>query len=171
MVSNSLPPPAKRNVETISSMEAKLLHDGSAAERLGMRVARVFGSPGFLVVHSVLVTVWIVVNVTEAFGQAPDPYPFSFLGLVVGMEFFFLTTFVLMNQHVQSQRQEQWSHLNLQICILTEQEVTKNVQMLDLICRRLGLQETSKDAEVKEFARPTPLEALAKEFNKRASAN
>ena len=79
-----------------------------------------------------------------------DPYPFAFLSLIVGIEFIFLTTFVLLNQKHQIRREEQWSHLHLQLSMLTEQEVTQNVQMLSAICRRLGIHDAMSDKELRK---------------------
>ena len=99
--------------------------------------------------------------------EAFDPYPFPLLSLVVGIEFILLTTFVLMNQNLQSRRQEKWGHLTLQISLLTEQEVTKNMQMLHKICGRLGLEdESGADLESKDMARTTPLAELVQEIEK-----
>ena len=91
--------------------------------------------------------------------DAFDPYPFSLLSLVVGIEFILLTTFVLMNQNLQSRRQEKWGHLTLQI----EQEVTKNMQMLHRICRHVGLEEPGGDPDM---AQTTPLAELVEEIEK-----
>jgi uncharacterized membrane protein len=95
-----------------------------------------------------------------------DPYPFGLLALVVGIEFIFLTTFVLMNQKHQMGRTEQWAHLDLQLSMLAEQEVTKNMQLLQLICQHLRLQKPAQDQEVKELTRATPVTALVDEIGK-----
>ena len=52
------------------------------------------------------------------------------------------------------------------MAILTEQEVTKNMQMLHLICQRLGLENPAADAESKDLAQPTPLAELVEEIEK-----
>ena len=96
--------------------------------------------------------------------QPFDPYPFPFLGLIVGIEFIFLTTFVLMNQNLQSRREAQWAHLNLQLAMLAEHEVTKNMQMLHLICKHLGLEEPTGDHELKELTQATPVTTLVEEI-------
>jgi len=48
------------------------------------------------------------------------------------------------------------------VALLTEQEVTKTMQMLHLICQRLGLENPSTDEESKDLAKPTPLAELVK---------
>ena len=59
-----------------------------------------------------------------------------------------------MNQNLQFKRQEHWGHLALQVALLTEQEVTKSMQMLHLICQRLGLENPAADEESKDLAQP-----------------
>jgi uncharacterized membrane protein len=47
------------------------------------------------------------------------------MNLVIVVEAFFLSTFILMSQSRQSRRSDHWAHLHLQIGILAEQEATK----------------------------------------------
>ena len=161
MSSVPLPRTAKNNIETVAQVEQQLLGRRTGAERIGEAVARFFGSLRFIAAHAVFIAAWVMLNLGLVPGVVSfDPYPFPFLGFVVGVEFIFLTTFVLMNQNLQSRRQEQWAHLNLQLSMLAEHEVTKNMQMLHLICQHLGLEKPAQDQEVKELARPTPVTAL-----------
>jgi uncharacterized membrane protein len=162
-----LPTTAKKNVEMIAQVEHQLLRKRSPMERIGEIIARLFGSLTFIVVHVIFITAWIGTN-TETFGdgRAFDPYPYPFLSFIVGIEFIFLTTFVLMNQKYQMRRTEQWSHLHLQLSMLTEQEVTKNMQMLHMICQRLRLEEPARDEELKELTQATSVTALVEEIVK-----
>ena len=154
---------AKKNVEAIAHLEQQLHGRRSRVEKIGDRIARYFGSLWFIAAHAVFFTAWVAANARVVPGvESFDPYPFPFLGFVVGIEFIFLTTFVIMNQNVQSKRQEHWGHLTLQVALLTEQEVTKTMQMLHLICQRLGLENPSTDEESKDLAKPTPLAELVK---------
>lgn len=158
---------ARKNIEAIAQVEQQLHERRSRVEKVGDWIARFFGSLWFIAAHVVFFAVWIVLNVRLLPGvEAFDPYPFPFLGLVVGIEFIFLTTFVLMNQNLQSKRQEQWGHLTLQVTMLTEQEVTKALQMLHLICQELGLEKPSADQESKDLAQATPVTALVEEIEK-----
>lgn len=167
MPSSSLPESAKKNVEAIAQLEQQLHGRRSPVEKIGYGIAQYFGSLWFIAAHAVFFAAWIVANVGVVPGVGvSDPYPFPFLGFVVGIEFIFLTTFVLMNQNLQTKRQEQWGHLTLQVALLTEQEVTKNMQMLHLICQHLGLEKPAADAESKDLAQPTPLTQLVEEIEK-----
>jgi uncharacterized membrane protein len=158
---------AKKNVETIAQVEQQLLRQRSPMERIGEGIARYFGSLKFIIAHVFFITGWIALNTGTVPGmQSFDPYPFPFFSFIVGIEFIFLTTFVLMNQKNQIRRAEQWSHLHLQLSMLTEQEVTKNMQMLDMICQRLRLHEPAQDQELKEMAQATSVAALVDEIGK-----
>ena len=162
-----LPTSAKKNVDTIAQVELQLLRQRSPMEHIGEAIARFFGSLKFIVAHVFFITGWIVLNTGTVPGMQPfDPYPFTFLSFMVGIEFIFLTTFVLMNQKHQIRRAEQWSHLHLQLSMLTEQEVTKSMQMLHMICHRLGLREPAQDQELKEMAQATSVTALVDEIGK-----
>jgi len=167
MASASLPTTAQKNIETITQVEQRLLGSHTRIERVGERIAKFFGSLGFIAAHAVAIPVWIALNVGIVPGVgAFDPYPFPFLGLLVGVEFIFLTAFVLMNQTLQSRRQEQWGHLNLQVCLLTEQEVTKNMQMLQMVCEHLGLEKARADPESKDLVQAMTVTALVDEIEK-----
>jgi uncharacterized membrane protein len=161
-----LPTTAKKNVDTIGQVEKQLLSQRSPMEHIGEAIARFFGSLSFIVAHVFFITGWIALNTgTFPAMQSFDPYPFTFLSFIVGIEFIFLTTFVLMNQKHQIRRAEQWSHLHLQLSMLTEQEVTKSMQMLDMICQRLRL-GIPGDQELKEMAQTTSVTALVDEIGK-----
>jgi uncharacterized membrane protein len=167
----SLSSAARKNIETISRVEKALLQRRSIIQRAGESVARFFGSLLFIAAHVLFFTCWIIINT----GRYPriavfDPYPFSFLSLIVGIEFIFLTTFVLLNQKHEIRRNEQWAHLHLQLSMLTEQEVTKNMQMLSRLCERLGLHDAVRDKELSELAVPTSVTAFVGEIEKSRDA-
>ena len=61
-------------------------------------------------------------------------------------------------------RAEQWSHLHLQLSMLAEQEGTKNLQMLHLICQKLELESPMGDEEASELSQNTEITALANEI-------
>ena len=118
MPSPALSPTAKKNVETIAKVEQQLVGRRTRMDRIGDTIARFFGTLRFIMAHALFFTAWFAVNLGLIPNVQPfDPYPFPFLGLIVGIEFIFLTTCVLMNQSLQSRREEQWAHLNLQLAM------------------------------------------------------
>lgn len=167
MTLDPLPASARRNVEAVARVEQELHRRRTRVERVGDGVARFFGSLWFIAAHAAVFAGWVVVNVHVLPGvPAFDPYPFPFLGFAVGIEFIFLTTFVLMNQNLQSRRQEQWGHLTLQVALMTEQEVTRALDLLDRIGRELGLEETPAGQDARDAAVAAPVTALVAEIEK-----
>ena len=105
-----LPEPARQNVQTVAQLEQQLHGEHSWSERAGSAVADYFGSLAFVLAHLAFVAAWVALNGGAVSGGAPfDPYPFSLLGLIIGVEFLVLTTFVLINQKRQARRQESWA--------------------------------------------------------------
>src|SRR5215472_8867438 len=91
-----------------------------------------------------------------------DPWPFLLLGVVVSLEAIFLSTFVLIKQNRMSKRSDQRAHLDLQINLLAEREMTLMLQMLETISARLGINAPKE--EIEEFVSETSVEAVAEEL-------
>lgn len=158
---------AKRNIETIAQLEEQLLAKQSFAERLGSGIAGFFGSFRFIIVQLLFIFTWIILNLNWDTRYLPfDHYPFELLSLIVGIEFIFLTTFVLINQKRQIRRTEQWAHLNLQLSMLTEHEVTQNLAMINTVCKKFNIETSTSDQEVNELTKTTEITALVNEIKK-----
>jgi uncharacterized membrane protein len=81
---------------------------------------------------------------------------------VVSLEAIFLSTFVLMKQNRMSKRADQRAHLDLQINLLAEREMTLVLQILHRISTRLGVHMPGE--EIEEFKEETSVEAVAQEL-------
>lgn len=163
-----LPPdPVKENIANIAKIEEECLERRSRLERIGDAIGSFSGSMTFVVLHLLWFLAWILIN-TKMISWIPafDPYPYMLLSMVVSLEAVLLSTFVLMKQNRMSKRADQRAHLDLQINLLTEREVTKNIQLLRRICAHLGLEEDATDTEVEELSKRTAVEPLAKELQK-----
>ena len=68
-----------------------------------------------------------------------DPYPFSLLMMVVSLEAIILTSFVLMSQNRMARQADKRAHLDLQINLLAEEELTAILQMLRQLCAASGI--------------------------------
>lgn len=65
--------------------------------------ARFFGTPVFLVTQSVIVIIWISVNIFAAFGHF-DPYPFILLNLAFSLQSAYAAPLILLAQTRQADR-------------------------------------------------------------------
>src|SRR5947207_922988 len=82
----------QRNVETVSKLEEATREQRSNADRVAEVIAAFCGSMTFVWVHVVWFGGWIVLNLLPGFKHV-DPFPFTFLTLVVSLEAIFLSTF------------------------------------------------------------------------------
>jgi uncharacterized membrane protein len=160
--------PATQNIERVADLEKKFLESRTTVERIGDVIGSFAGSMLFVVLHLVGFTLWFLINDHKFPGiPAFDPYPYLFLSMAVSIEAVLLSTFVLMKQNRMSKRAEQRDHLTLQIDILTEQETTKNLQLLQLICDHLGIKDVQQDPEVKVLAEETVVHQLAEDLKQK----
>jgi uncharacterized membrane protein len=158
---------ARKNLESVAQIEQEFDTDLTPLDRLSHAITRVAGSFAFIVAHILVLGTWILLNSLAFFGLgAPDPYPFNLMNLVLVIEAFFLSTFILMTQNRQARRADHWAHFHLQIGILAEQEATKMLQLLRALCDHAGLKSAAEDKELKEMIETTEVSVLAQELKK-----
>ncbi len=162
------PPSAESNINTVIRLEERSLKERTLSDRLSDSIASFVGSMPFVVIHIVWFGVWVGLN--EGLWKF-DPYPFALLCMLVSLEGVLLSTFVLIKQNRMSQRADHRSHLDLQINLLSEKEITKVLQLQRLICERLGIEEVREDAEVAELSNLTAVDTLAETLQQRIPAD
>ncbi len=153
------------NIRTVAELEQRFQQHRSPKDLIADVIGGFSGSIWFVVIHVVIFTAWFLVN-SKVFPFFPhfDPYPFILLAMAVSVEGVLLSTFVLMKQNRMQQRSDARDHLNLQIDLLSEKEVTKALQLLRAICRKLDIPETESDPELREMADNTSVDLLAKQI-------
>jgi uncharacterized membrane protein len=154
-----VPEPAVRNIETIAGLEREALHDRSRLDRFTDAVTGAAGSPLFIVGHAVWFAGWIALNVAR--DRAFDPYPFGLLMLIVSLEAIFLSAAVLMTQNRMQRQADKRAHLDLQVNLLAEQELTAILQMVRGICGRLDVKPEPRDNSVEQLVKNTDIHTLA----------
>jgi uncharacterized membrane protein len=127
----------QRNVEAILQLEKAAKEERSPSDRVAEAIANFCGSMVFVWVHVIWFGAWILMNVVPGIPHV-DPFPFTFLTLVVSLEAIFLSTFILISQNHDTKISERRNHLDLQINLLSEQENTKMIAMLQAIADKIG---------------------------------
>lgn len=164
---NQPSPITEKNVEAISRLEKQAIQGRSAGERFAELVTRYAGGVVFIILHAIWFTAWILFNLGMIPGIASwDPFPFSFLTLVVSLEAIFLSLLVLMTQNRLTRDADKRAHLDLQINLLAEQESTATLQMLEKICKHLGVSFEAEEEE-KQLAKNTDVNVLAKTLDEK----
>lgn len=147
-------------------MEQQFLAQRTWTDKLGDTIADLVGTMSFVLCHVLGFAVWAVVNAGLIPGiPAFDPYPYTLLTMLVSLEGVLVAVFVLMKQNRMSGRADQRDHLNLQIDLLSEKEITKMLELQRCICARLGIDVN--DAEVQELSQHTAVEDLAHELKEK----
>ena len=155
----------RRNIEAIARMEADFNQQRSFSHRVVDSIADFCGSMTFVLLHVAIYGAWVLINL-GVLPVAPrfDPYPFMLLSVLVGLEAIFLSTFVLMKQNRMGQRADDRAHLDLQVNLLAEREMTLLLQMLHGVSEKLGVR--AHHEELRELLEETSVEAMATELQK-----
>src|ERR1700674_4335685 len=159
---------SQSHIDSIVRQEEEALERRSSSERLADSVGVFAGSLPFVVLHLVLVIAWLLVNSGQISRIRPfDPWPFSLLGVIVAVEAVILSSFILMRQKRMMRRGERRDHLNLQVDLLAEKEITKLLQMVRAICGQMGLQNITTDKDIRELSQNTSIESLSRSLEDR----
>ena len=162
---SSSPAVSGANIRAIVELERAALTSRSRAERLSDHVIRGLGSSAFLTLHVLWFGFWLLAGM----GKIPwlpifDPFPFAFLTMVVSLEAIFLAILVLISQNRMSRAADHRAHLDLQINLLAEQEITTTLKLVQEIRDHLGIGAERCDLDVKELLEPTDVQRLATEL-------
>jgi len=144
----------RNNVDKIVALEREHKEAQTRGEKLSELIAAFCGSTIFVYINALWFGGWILAN--SIMSEPFDPFPFTFLTLVVSLEAIFLSIFILISQNNQTILSERRNHLDLQINILAEQENTKMLELLQLIADKVGID--SDDS--KTAALLTPVEPV-----------
>lgn len=162
----------ERNVRAIAKLERDAMAERTPGDRVSDSITRVAGSAGFVVLHAIGFTVWIGLNTGVVPRLHPfDPYPFSFLTLVVSLEAIFLAIFVLMSQNRMARMADRRAHLDLQVDLLAERENTVMLHMLRSLCEKQGIRLDDLDREAKDLLTETDVTALASDLEAKLPAS
>jgi uncharacterized membrane protein len=159
----------RENVDRVMSLETAEHRKATLSDRLADAITAFSGSIGFVWFSVLLVGGWIVLNLVLPKHDRVDPFPFPLLTLVLSVEAIFLSIFILMSQNRAAKVSDKRGHLDLQLNMLTEQENTKMLQMLEAIGRAVGA-EFCAGPEVQVLAEATKPEALSRQIDQAASA-
>lgn len=143
------------NVQRVAKLEEDQLRARSISERIAAAVTRAAGTATFAIAHLVWFTAWIVVNSTWARGierfDPFDPFPFNLLTMLVSLEAIFQMT----------RQADRRAHLDLQINLLAEQELTAILKLQCVLAERAGIDVSAVDPRLDELRTHTDVHQLA----------
>ena len=130
---------AARNVEEIARLERQMMGPVPLGERISLAVTNVAGTGRCALAHLLALLAWVSWNSFTPVAWRFDEYPFGLLTMIVSMEGVLLAILVLTAQNRMSAQTDRRDHLDLQVNLLAEQEMTMVLRLLSRISDHLGV--------------------------------
>ena len=149
----------RKNVDIIAEVERAAHEERSKTDRLADAISQFVGSMKFVYIHLIWFATWIFFSTAPIVPESwrIDPFPFTFLTFVVSLEAIFLSTFILIAQNHEERLARRRNHLDLQINLLSEQENSQMLKMLDAIQTHLQIDSDSTARTLREQTHPNEM--------------
>ena len=138
--------PTTENIRAIVDLERKFVRDTTFADRISDRISQAVGSLRYVIIHVLAMAGWAGWNALAPPHLRFDPYPYGLLTFIVSLEGVLVSTFVLITQNRMSRQSDDREHLDLQVDLLAEQEMTLMLRMLRRISDHLGIAPENEEA-------------------------
>ena len=122
MTTLRFPEPFKHDHQPIQNVNEIIEAQLTFGQRASDWVASNIGSWAFVITQSLMLIVWVVLNIT-AYIQHWDPYPFILMNLVLSLQAAYTAPIIMMSQNRQSARDRLEAHNDYIINRKAEQEV------------------------------------------------
>ncbi len=148
----------------IISHKSKAQMQRTWAHKLADALAHDLGTITFFILNAIAFTTWIFFNAGIIEGITPfDPFPFSFLTTAVSLEAILLSIIVLISQNRAAKSDQLRQELDLQLDLISEQEITKIMEMLAKIMESHKI-DISGDKELMQMLKPTNTQKIEEEI-------
>jgi len=134
-----------RNVNEIEEEQMTL------GQRVADKVADTIGSWRFIITQSIILTIWIILNVT-AWINHWDPYPFILLNLMLSFQAAYAGPVIMMSQNRQSAKDRIAAEIDHQVNTKAEYEIGLLVRRMDEMERNIE----ESQSELKSLIRAKP---------------
>lgn len=126
----------------------------SSGQKAADRVASIVGSWRFIIIQSVLLMFWVLLNISGWVFKW-DPYPFILMNLVLSTQAAFTAPIIMMSQNRQAERDRLESHMDFEIDRQAEEEIraikeqleAQNQALLHIHQLLLDLHTSKKEAD------------------------
>jgi uncharacterized membrane protein len=120
----------RRNARSAHDTAEAMAGTLTAGQRIADTVAATMGSWRFIIIQSLILLFWIILNIT-AFIEHWDPYPFILLNLALSFQAAYAAPFIMMSQNRQQDIDRQAAESDYKINIKAELEIELLHQKLD----------------------------------------
>jgi len=165
---SSVPSATSENIEAVIRLEEEEERRTTLYERIPHIIGSFVGTISFVTLQITFVVLWIFANSARVISL--DQFPYPLLSLILCGEAVILSSFVLIRQNRTELIANRRNHLDLQINLLAEKEVTKVLQLLAALNKHLKV-PGHKNTEDMELAEETAVDELAKQLKQRELAS
>ncbi len=151
-----------QNIDTILAFYQRGEQKINRSQRSIEYISGLMGRPMFLGSILLFVPLWVGLNTVAATrdGRALDSPPYAWLQGFISLAGLLTSTVVLIRQNRMSKLEAHRAHLDLQVNLLTEQKVTKIINLLAELRRDLPMVKDLEDPELAALQQPTDAEAM-----------
>ena len=111
----------------------------TTGQKVADKVAKTMGSWKFIIAQTIIIVVWIGLNIT-AYVQHWDPYPFILLNLLFSTQAAYAAPIIMMSQNRQSERDRVQSNEDYR----TNVEAKKEIEDLQISLARIENEKLSE---------------------------
>lgn len=123
-------------------------YDPGAFGKFSERIARFLGTARFLVVQSVMVVIWISLNVF-VIALRWDPYPFILLNLMFSVQAAYAAPLILLAQNRQEDRDRHQAEIDRTVARRTQEDAEYLARELAAV--RLALADSASASEMRDM--------------------
>jgi uncharacterized membrane protein len=118
----AFPQPFRHSHSPIRNVNEILEEESTLGQRAADWTTNVMGSWRFIIVQSLLLIAWVILNVV-AWTTHWDPYPFILMNLVMSLQAAYTAPIIMMSQNRQAMRDRLEAHNDYQVNQKAEKEV------------------------------------------------
>lgn len=96
----------------------------SLGQRAADRITKVVGSWKFIIIQTVILIIWIILNIT-AWVNHWDPYPFILMNLALSFQAAYTAPIILMSENREAERERRKNALDLTTDKKAEREINE----------------------------------------------
>ncbi len=157
-----LPAHIEETVRAIAELHAQHHRRATPVQRVVDRLTRFVGRPKFVGWLTLVIIIWVTLNVVVQLsgGRPIDPAPFAYLQDAGELIALYITVLILVTQRREDQLAEAREQLTLELAILGEQKNAKIISLLEELRRDNPLIPNRLDPEAEALSTPADPQAV-----------
>jgi uncharacterized membrane protein len=157
-----LPLHVEETVATIAALHAAHYREARALQKAVSRATRGIAQPAMLIVSTVAIAGWALLNlVLPRLGHtALDPFPFPLLSAAVSTVGLYLAAMILISQRHDDEMATRREQMTLELAILSEQKSAKIIALLEEFRRNDPNQGNDRDEVAEALAKPADAQVV-----------